>query len=262
MIRRKNHRAKVLPVEHWKNKRVVYEQSNTSPCAGGVIKAVIKAPKEIHEHEVEDPSGKDDIEMTPRKKAKTSSSRSEQKVQPKQKVETRTSDGDVTETMSTCDSRNIDNNDDQEETNSNFRLDFDFFVEGKVVDPMTGGFVVQTVNKDSMAKVEAVPKSGYLHRAGIVTGELASGIIKIEPGKKKPSRVSRDGSVTFFVTEGMVVVTINLTTFAVRTGGQFIVPRGNQYMIKNTGRNTSTLFYARVKGGTRDESSYAKEDLK
>ncbi|KAG0098801.1 hypothetical protein BGZ93_010271 [Podila epicladia] len=52
------------------------------------------------------------------------------------------------------------------------------------------------------------------------------------------------GTVIF---RGRVAVTVNNSTFSVTTGGQFMVTRGNQYSIKNFGREDSIIFYARVK---------------
>ncbi|KAG0029465.1 hypothetical protein BGZ81_003763 [Podila clonocystis] len=98
-----------------------------------------------------------------------------------------------------------------------------------------------------MSRFKAIPESGYKHHMGLAFGGLSSGVMKIEPDREKPNRLAHAGTVIFYVTKGRVTATINNSTFVVTAGGQFMVPRGNQYSIKNVSREDSIIFYARVK---------------
>ncbi|KAF9378068.1 hypothetical protein CPC16_011485 [Podila verticillata] len=153
----------------------------------------------------------------------------------------------VNQTVDTYDSCDAD---DEQDALAQSGFDEEARVEGNVVDPATGAaIVVRTIaeSKQTMSRFKVIPESGYKHHSGLACGEISSGVMKIQPDCEKPNRRANAGTVIFYVTKGRVEVTINDCTFAVTTGGQFMVPRGNQYSIKNASRDDCTIFYARVK---------------
>lgn len=53
--------------------------------------------------------------------------------------------------------------------------------------------------------------------------------------------------------EGAVNVKIHRTTFTMAVGGQFMVPRGNQYSIHTISRRPAKLFFAQARRMAADE---------
>ncbi|KAF8985096.1 hypothetical protein BGZ52_011526 [Haplosporangium bisporale] len=210
--------------------RAIYELSKTSPDAGRVIKGVTRASEEPHMK---------DVKMPPRKKQSTANTRSD--------LQSASNQQNVNQTVDTYDSCDAD---DEQDALAQSGFDEEARVEGNVVDPATGAaIVVRTIaeSKQTMSRFKVIPESGYKHHSGLACGEISSGVMKIQPDCEKPNRRANAGTVIFYVTKGRVEVTINDCTFAVTTGGQFMVPRGNQYSIKNASRDDCTIFYARVK---------------
>ncbi|KAF9305082.1 Centromere protein C [Mortierella antarctica] len=203
------------------------------PCddasdAGRVIKGVIRPSEEPSE----------EVEMPPRKKQNTAKTRTDPQLKSDQ-----SNNKDNEDPTDSCDA------DDERESIAQSGFDEDPRIEGQVVDPTTGTVIFRAIaeNKDTISRFKVMPESGYKHHMGLVCGELSSGVMKIEPDREKPNRLAHAGTVIFYVTKGRVAATINNSTFAVTTGGQFMVPRGCQYSIKNVGREDSIIFYARVK---------------
>lgn len=52
--------------------------------------------------------------------------------------------------------------------------------------------------------------------------------------------------MAFFVHRGRIEVTLHQTSFHVRSGGVFYVPRGNYYGIRNTGATEAVLFFTQA----------------
>ncbi|KAG0342964.1 Centromere protein C [Podila horticola] len=201
--------------DYWKNERAIYEQSKTTPDAGRVIKGVIRPSKEPSE----------EVEMPPSKKQRTAKTRTDP-----QSKSGQSNTKDTADPTDSCDA------DDEHESIAQSGFDEELRTEGQIVDPTTGAVIVRVI-----------PESGYKHHLGLTCGGLSSGVMKIEPDCEKPNRLAHAGTLIFYVTKGRVAVTINSSTFAVTIGGQFMVPRGNQYSIKNVGREDSIIFYARAK---------------
>ncbi|KAJ3336684.1 hypothetical protein HDU91_001703, partial [Kappamyces sp. JEL0680] len=81
---------------------------------------------------------------------------------------------------------------------------------------------------------------------------LASGVLELPPGATKPSKNSHSSAMVFIVMSGLVEVQVHKTTFQLVDGGQFFVPRGNQYCISNIGETESTLIFCHGKQIVRD----------
>ncbi|ORX96486.1 hypothetical protein K493DRAFT_19557 [Basidiobolus meristosporus CBS 931.73] len=82
---------------------------------------------------------------------------------------------------------------------------------------------------------------------------MSSGIIKIHVNGKKPKRNSYDNAMVFYVISGSCRVTIHESSFIISTGGQFHVPRGNQYQLENIGANELRLFFAQARETVPEE---------
>lgn len=76
---------------------------------------------------------------------------------------------------------------------------------------------------------------------------LTSGVLSFPPGVSKPSRNSAGFALVFYVISGVFQVTIHDTQFVIGTGGQFMVPRGNHYSLKNVQDEEAKLHFVHCK---------------
>ncbi|KAF9014255.1 Mif2/CENP-C like-domain-containing protein [Cyathus striatus] len=76
---------------------------------------------------------------------------------------------------------------------------------------------------------------------------IAAGLIFIPEGKKKPTKAAKDNTYIFYVIEGAVNLKIHESSLLIATGGMFMVPRGNTYLIENVGVRTAKLFFTQAR---------------
>lgn len=76
---------------------------------------------------------------------------------------------------------------------------------------------------------------------------IASGVLELPHGSTKPSKNSHGSAMMFVVVSGLIEVKVHKTTFQLEDGGQFFVPRGNQYSISNVGSSDATLYFCHSK---------------
>ncbi|WRT63918.1 uncharacterized protein IL334_000845 [Kwoniella shivajii] len=77
---------------------------------------------------------------------------------------------------------------------------------------------------------------------------MAAGVVFIPVGSKKAPKPSKDNAYVFYVIQGAVQVTIYRTSFVMAPGGQFLVPRGNDYCIENISPDREVqLFFAQAR---------------
>ncbi|KAF5369177.1 hypothetical protein D9615_009954 [Tricholomella constricta] len=82
---------------------------------------------------------------------------------------------------------------------------------------------------------------------------IGSGFVFIEVGGEKERKNVKDNGYVFIVLEGAVEVTIHRTSYAVSTGGVFLIPRGNDYSIRNITDKDAKLFFAQARKMRPDE---------
>ncbi|CAG8642246.1 15979_t:CDS:10 [Acaulospora morrowiae] len=90
---------------------------------------------------------------------------------------------------------------------------------------------------------------------------FSSGYVVIPKGCEKPKKSSGDSALVFVVIKGPVIFTISEQSFTVRDSGQFFVPRGNDYSIKNSSRYEARLFFVQGKEVEVSSSKSPEEDL-
>lgn len=76
---------------------------------------------------------------------------------------------------------------------------------------------------------------------------LASGVLDLPKNTMKPNKNSHKSAMIFVVLNGVVEVCVNKSIFTLADGGQFFVPRGNQYSVKNVGASEARLFFCHGK---------------
>ncbi|KDR73744.1 hypothetical protein GALMADRAFT_251561 [Galerina marginata CBS 339.88] len=90
---------------------------------------------------------------------------------------------------------------------------------------------------------------------------IAAGQLIIPPRGRKPSKAAKDNTYVFYVIEGAVNFKVHETSMILTSGGMFMVPRGNTYLIENICERNAKLFFtqARKVDMNKDEKS-AKAD--
>ncbi|RUS14235.1 Mif2/CENP-C like-domain-containing protein [Endogone sp. FLAS-F59071] len=121
--------------------------------------------------------------------------------------------------------------------------------EGVVVQYPTGQEIRRRIAVSAeMIKTTAVSNQTYMFQKVFSEGDfMSSGVVVLPKGAEKPNKNSRGSAMVFHVIIGSVHVTIHKTHFTISTGGQFIVPRGNQYRIVNVANRESRLFFAQAR---------------
>ncbi|KAJ3020218.1 UNVERIFIED_CONTAM: hypothetical protein HDU68_010303 [Siphonaria sp. JEL0065] len=74
-----------------------------------------------------------------------------------------------------------------------------------------------------------------------------SGMMVLPKGSEKPNKSSGPTVLIVYVLSGKLKVTIHKSSFEVGEGSQFMIPRGNQYSMKNTGSTEVRLFFLQGK---------------
>ncbi|KAF9053118.1 Mif2/CENP-C like-domain-containing protein [Panaeolus papilionaceus] len=76
---------------------------------------------------------------------------------------------------------------------------------------------------------------------------IAAGQLIIPPQGRKPSKAAKDNTYVFYVIEGAVNFKIHNTSMILSTGGMFMVPRGNMYLIENISNRDARLFFTQAR---------------
>lgn len=75
---------------------------------------------------------------------------------------------------------------------------------------------------------------------------FATGVMDLPRGGEKATKPSKHNVMTFVILEGAVEATVHQTSFRLKRGSHFIVPRGNYYSIRNIANKVSRLFFTQA----------------
>lgn len=78
-------------------------------------------------------------------------------------------------------------------------------------------------------------------------GLMATGVLQLPPGTRKPTKPSKDNSFVFCVLQGALRATVHRKTFVVGPEGIFQVPAGNTYSLENICERDVKLFFAQCR---------------
>ncbi|KAJ3050238.1 hypothetical protein HK097_008786 [Rhizophlyctis rosea] len=95
----------------------------------------------------------------------------------------------------------------------------------------------------------------------------ASGVLVLEKGGEKPNKNSGHCAMMvilqiFVILKGEIEATVHKTTFVVTAGGQFFVPRGNQYRLRNVGKSEGRIFFCHAREVVAGEGAKEEEEAK
>lgn len=100
----------------------------------------------------------------------------------------------------------------------------------------------------AMVNPKPAEKDDFLFQKIFGDGDfIAAGQLLIPPGKKKPVKPSRDNSYVFYLIEGAVRFQVHQSEYVITTGGMFMAPRGNYYLIKNVAARPARIFFAQAR---------------
>ncbi|KAF9939757.1 hypothetical protein BGZ67_008990 [Mortierella alpina] len=221
-IRRSN-RVTFKPLAFWRNERVILGRSDNTPQPVPIIKGVVRAPPP-------EPAVGRGI-----KRSRTKSSNRYPRSQP----------------------QHFDDGEEADEEDEDLSSDPELLRQQgfaqkihpqfECVDQATGSIVVRAESKDAM-QFQDVPGRHYQYHRGLEDEDtISSGIVRIPGQGTKPNKNASASSVVYYVIQGTVQVTVYKSTVILHRGGRFLVPQGNQYMIKNLSRKECLLFFAQSK---------------
>jgi len=90
---------------------------------------------------------------------------------------------------------------------------------------------------------------------------IAAGQLIIPPSGRKPTKAAKDNTYVFYVIEGAVNFKILNTSMVLTTGGSFMVPRGNTYLIENISNRDAKLFFTQARKVVMNEEEREARDL-
>ncbi|KAF9945563.1 hypothetical protein BGZ72_001217, partial [Mortierella alpina] len=223
---RRSNRVTFKPLEFWRNERVILGKSDNTPQPVPIIKGVVRAPPPP-----EPPVGRGI------KRVRGNAQQSTTKAQTKRATRYPNSRNRQVDDGAEADEKDEDHSSDSEV------LREQGFIQGsnqqfECVDQATGTIVVRALaeSKDAM-QFQDVPGGHYQYHRGLEDEDtISSGIVRIPGQGTKPNKNASASSVVYYVIQGTVQVTIYKSTVILHRGGRFLVPQGNQYMIKNLSR--------------------------
>ncbi|GAO46408.1 hypothetical protein SAICODRAFT_92412 [Saitoella complicata NRRL Y-17804] len=209
---RRSRRARVAPLAFWKNEKIVYGASDRRKSSGLVLPEM----KEIIRVEETAPA-------KTKKRAANGTARGRKR------------------SLKSGDSSDEESDEDIEEE--------DGLMEAQVLGWQADGEDETVVKVIACPSTQIKPKavantSMRYQKIFTVNDFVATGVVDLPPGAEKLPRSSKQNVMIFAVFEGVLEVRVHDTTFKVKKGGQFIVPRGNNYSFKNiSAAKTARLFF-------------------
>ncbi|OLL26022.1 Centromere protein 3 [Neolecta irregularis DAH-3] len=216
---RRSTRTKLQPLEYWRNERVVYALGARRE-SGPALPAI----KEIVRYEPHEPE-----------------TRSKRHVSRKRKKHGQPDDDD-------------DDNDEHNLADKENWENKDEVIADVLCWPQCDQVEMKRIAiPNSAVQTNIVANRTFTFKKIFEEGDFcATGILEINPDGEKPAKQTRNNVLIFVILNGCVAVTINQTEFRLKRGGQFIVPRGNSYRIKNMLDRPARLQFTQVKNTYED----------
>ncbi|TKY90520.1 hypothetical protein EX895_000518 [Sporisorium graminicola] len=120
---------------------------------------------------------------------------------------------------------------------------------GVVIDDDGGHEVEMSVvrTRASLRPVVAANQEFRFEKLFNCGGVMATGVLELPPGSRKPTKPSKDNSFVFCVLQGALRATVHRKSFIVGPQGIFQVPAGNTYSLENICRRDVHLFFAQCR---------------
>lgn len=120
---------------------------------------------------------------------------------------------------------------------------------GIVIDDEDGGETEASIvrTKASLQPVAAANQQFRFEKLFNCGGIMATGVLQLPPGTRKPTKPSKDNSFVFCVLQGALRATVHRKSFIVGPHGIFQVPAGNTYALENICLRDVHLFFAQCR---------------
>ncbi|BFZ56089.1 mitotic fidelity of chromosome transmission-related protein [Savitreella phatthalungensis] len=242
---RRSKRMKVAPLAFWRGEKLVYGRGDRRKSAGGTLGLAMPEIKEvIHVDIVEE-------EPTTQRVRRTN---------PRQRSRTRRRNGRRHPSASDDDDDDRDDNDYGSDEDAGMdpparkgddaQITETFIAEIPEFEDSLGNQVHQTMTiayPRQAYEPRIVADQGIFFQRTLKDADyFAAGLLDLPPGTKKTKRSSRRNLMFFCVHAGYVEVVISDHLFRLTRGAQFIVPRNNDYEIRNVGKHKARLFFSQV----------------
>lgn len=120
---------------------------------------------------------------------------------------------------------------------------------GLVIDDSDGNETNTSVvrTKASLRPIAAAGQEFKFEKLFNCGGLMATGVLHLPPGTRKPTKPSKDNSFVFCVLQGALRATVHRKSFIVGPEGVFQVPAGNNYSLENVCERNVKLFFAQCR---------------
>ncbi|KAF9473012.1 hypothetical protein BDN70DRAFT_867845 [Pholiota conissans] len=214
---RRSQRERYAPLEYWRGEKLVYGRSgNSAPILVPQIKEIVRIPKEVPM-----PLGTKRKRSTTRARSRSRAVDAEEDVIPPALPVVNPEEGwdDKTEAYCTVISYTT-----KEEVHRRIAW------TAKMATPKL-----------------AADRNWTFERIFGDDEFVAAGKLVIPPRSRKPSKAAKDNTYVFYVVEGAVNFKIHETSMIIASGGMFMVPRGNTYLIENISNRDAKLFFTQAR---------------
>lgn len=124
---------------------------------------------------------------------------------------------------------------------------------GLVIDDSDGHETTTSIvrTKASLRPMAAAGQEFKFEKLFNCAGLMATGVLHLPPGTRKPTKPSKDNSFVFCVLQGALRATVHRKSFIVGPEGVFQVPAGNNYSLENVCERDVKLFFAQCRKTTK-----------
>ncbi|KAJ1036659.1 hypothetical protein NDA10_003985 [Ustilago hordei] len=124
---------------------------------------------------------------------------------------------------------------------------------GLVIDDSDGHETTTSIvrTKASLRPMAAAGQEFKFEKLFNCAGLMATGVLHLPPGTRKPTKPSKDNSFVFCVLQGALRATVHRKSFIVGPEGVFQVPAGNNYSLENVCERDLKLFFAQCRKTTK-----------
>ncbi|KAF9185038.1 hypothetical protein BGZ51_002980 [Haplosporangium sp. Z 767] len=230
---RRSKRVTYKPLEFWRNERVILGKNDGTPLPVPEVKGIIRAVPQDQPKSRGARRRQGSVQLSTGTAHDNTSRRFRRKLRPG-------SDDEEDDNGSSADSGNL----------SRQGSNQDVSQKCETIDHLTGRTVrrVLAETKDSeQEQFQDAAGGEYQFYRGLEDDCISTGMVRIHGLGTKPNKNASVSSMMYYVIQGTVRVTIYNSTFVLRRGGRFLVPKCNQYMIQNLSRTDCLLLFSQSK---------------
>lgn len=129
-------------------------------------------------------------------------------------------------------------------------------LEDRVPDSDDEMHEMQIAVSDKGLKTDKIRDASFRFHKTLGLPWFGTGVVDMPPGSHKRPKNTKANYMGFFVHTGSLEVTVNEVVFNIGAGGHWLVPRGNEYGMRNTTDKPARVFYCQGREMMADQEQY------